>query len=419
MKKIELEKRRPEIQVMHFKRNDEGMEKIKLEKRRPEIQVMHFKRNDGGIKKTEIEKEPPQSQAISFKRTDECVKSSLFFFLRNEELILWDYENHSQYKLDKPYIDRLVEIASGEAIVEDDITRHLREEGLLVKGEEETREWEWDELSWIFHQGTKNLPRLESNTSHWFEAYLQNCEGKPSPKETSSSSKGEAISLSPVDKQLLESKSLYEVCQQRMTSRAFSGEKINFEVFSSLIGATFAYSPAPWGKNENYEVYAKHKVSPSAGGLHPFDFYIMVHHVENLDPGIYKYDPQAHCIYPFAKGDFRDQLVHSLGGQNFVKALSFGVFFVADFSKVWWKYEHSRAYRQVLLDAGHQSQTFLLLATSLGLLTWPTGAIQDAEVEKLLKIESDKFSPIFFVGIGTGKPNSFNEEIISILKSNR
>ncbi|OJW52651.1 MAG: hypothetical protein BGO67_09280 [Alphaproteobacteria bacterium 41-28] len=371
------------------------------------------------MKKIQLEKAGVQCQLQFFKKTDEVIKPSLFFFLKKGDLILWDYENHSQYKLDEPYIDRLIEIASGKPIVEDDITRHLREEGLLVKEKEETREWGWDELSWIFHQGTKNPPRLESDANNWFEAYLQNCQSKPSPKEAPSSSKGEAISLAPIDKKLFQSKSLYEVCQERMTSRTFSGEKINFEVFSSLIGATFGYSSAPWGKNGNYEIYAKHKVSPSAGGLHPFEFYIMVHHVENIDPGIYKYDPQAHCLYPFEKGDFREQLIHSLAGQNFVKDLSFGVFFVADFSRVWWKYEHSRAYRQVLLDAGHQSQTCLLLATSLGLLTWPTGAIQDKEVEKLLKIENDKFSPIFFVGIGTGKPNSFNEEIISILKSNR
>ncbi|HUX78770.1 MAG TPA: SagB/ThcOx family dehydrogenase [Alphaproteobacteria bacterium] len=370
------------------------------------------------MKKIELEKLGVQCQLMFFKRTDEVIKPSVFFFLRKGDLILWDYQNHSQYKLDKPYIDRLMEVASGKPILEDEVTHHLRAEGLLVKENEEAREWGWDELSWIFHQGTKNPPRVESDANNWFEAYLQNCQSKPSPKEMPAVSKGEAIPLAPVNKQLFESKSLYEVCQERMTSRRFSAEKINFEVFSSLIGTTFAYSSAPWDKNENYEVYAKHKVSPSAGGLHPFEFYLMIHNVENIDPGIYKYDPQDHCLYTFEKGDFRDQLVDSLVGQNFVKDLSFGVFFVADFSKVWWKYEHSRAYRQVLLDAGHQSQTFLLLATSLNLLTWPSGAIQDAEVEKLLKIESAKFSPVFFVGIGTGKPDSFNEEIISILKSN-
>ena len=371
------------------------------------------------MKKIELEKVGLHCQVMFFKRTDEGIKQSLFFFLRKGDLILWDYENHSQSKLDKAYIERLIEIASGKSIIEDEITRHLREEGLLVKEKEGIREWGWDELSWIFHQGTKNPPRLEADANNWFEVYLQNCQGKLSPKEGPSFPKGEVIHLAPIDKQLFQSKSLYEVCQERMTSRAFSGEKVNFEIFSSLLGTTFSYGPPPWGKDKDYEVYAKHKISPSAGGLHPFEFYIMIHHVENIEPGIYKYDPQEHCLYTFEKGDFRDQLVRSLVDQNFAKDLSFGVFFVADFSKVWWKYEHSRAYRQVLLDAGHQSQTFLLLATSLDLLTWPTGAIQDAEVEKLLRIDSDKLSPIFFVGIGTGKPNPFNEEIISTLKSNR
>ena len=414
---MELEKATTQSQVMFFNKSDEGMKKIELEKATTQSQVMHLKKTNE--KTNQTEKEAHQPQAKHFNKTDECIKASLFFFLRNEDLILWDYENHSQYKIDKTYLERLIEIVSGKPIIEDNITHYLREEGLLVKKTEGTREWGWDELSWIFHQGTKNPPRLKADANNWFEVYLQDCQNKLSPKENISFPKGEVISLAPIDKKLLQSKSLYEVCQKRMTSRAFSGEKVNFEIFSSLIGAAFSYSPPPWGEDKDYEIYAKHKISPSAGGLHPFEFYIMINHVENIDPGIYKYDPQEHCLYTLEKGDFRDQLVHSLVDQNFVKGFSFGVFFVADFSKVWWKYEHSRGYRQVLLDAGHQSQTFLLLATSLDLLTWPTGAIHDAEAEKLLKIDSDKFSPIFFVGIGTGKPNSLNKEIIFALKSSR
>ena len=66
-----------------------------------------------------------------------------------------------------------------------------------------------------------------------------------------------------------------------------------------------------------------------------------------------------------------------------------------------------------LLDIGHLSQTYQLVATALGLSTWITGAFKDSAVRKLLNIKRNSEQPIFFIsaGISTGSavPTEFLE----------
>ena len=74
-----------------------------------------------------------------------------------------------------------------------------------------------------------------------------------------------------------------------------------------------------------------------------------------------------------------------------------------------WKYGHSRAYRNVLLDVGHVSQTFLLTASSLGLETWLTGAFIDSHIEQALGLDTQTQPVFFFLGVGHGSGGAFDD----------
>ena len=54
----------------------------------------------------------------------------------------------------------------------------------------------------------------------------------------------------------------------------------------------------------------------------------------------------------------------------------------AVFARTMWKYHHPRAYRVVLLDAGHLGQTFCLTATRMGLAPFSTAALKDTLIER-------------------------------------
>jgi SagB-type dehydrogenase family enzyme len=76
-------------------------------------------------------------------------------------------------------------------------------------------------------------------------------------------------------------------------------------------------------------------------------------------------------------------------------------FFTAVFERTQWRYEFARAYRTVLLEAGHVCQTFLLTATSLGLAPFSTMAVDDAAVEALLGLDGVSEAVLYAAGAGT------------------
>lgn len=344
----------------------------------------------------------------------EKIKNNIFFILKDGEIVLWDYENHQQYEISKDYFERIVDIHQGQKAINDDITHDLEKAQIINSGPDFFSSWKWDDLSWIFHTGTKNPPTHNGNEDSWLSYYLTDCADKSPPKEDLKTFIRDIVMpLPPFSSILFEDKNFLDVLDSRQTSREFNGQKIPLETFSSLLYKSFAFMPPPWKDLEGMDLLGRHKISPSAGGLHPFDFYVLVHHVEGIEPGLYVYDPERHLLYLQKSGQFQNEMIMSLTNQDFCKNLSFGVFFVADFRRVWWKYVHSRGYRHVLIDAGHQSQTFLLIATALGLLTWPTGAIDDKFAEEFLNVNEPYRSPIFFVGAGYGKPKPLHSEMIS------
>jgi len=78
----------------------------------------------------------------------------------------------------------------------------------------------------------------------------------------------------------------------------------------------------------------------------------------------------------------------------------------AIFRRTMWKYNYARAYRVVLLDAGHLCQTFCLVATWLGLAPFCTAALKDTLIEKELGIDGIRESVLYVAGVGVPAPTS-------------
>jgi SagB-type dehydrogenase family enzyme len=77
------------------------------------------------------------------------------------------------------------------------------------------------------------------------------------------------------------------------------------------------------------------------------------------------------------------------------------VFLTAVFPRTQWKYKYARAYRAVLVEAGHLCQTFCLTATWLGLAPFCTMAFADTRIEEVLGVDGISESVIYAMGAGT------------------
>ena len=97
----------------------------------------------------------------------------------------------------------------------------------------------------------------------------------------------------------------------------------------------------------------------------------------------------------------RKWIAGSLGGQEWFADSAAVIFMTSVFPRVQWRYRFPRAYRTVLLEAGHFCQTFCLTATWLGLAPFCTAALADSRIERRLGLDGVTESVLYAMGVGT------------------
>src|SRR5262249_35015159 len=142
------------------------------------------------------------------------------------------------------------------------------------------------------------------------------------------------------------------------------------------------------------------KTSPSAGARHPIEVYVVNLRVRGLAPGIYHYATRNHSLEQLSLGHFDKRAVRYCADQSWVRGAAALFLMTASFPRVMWKYHSARAYRTVLLDAGHVCQTFCLVSTWLGLAPFCTMALNDSLVEQDLGLDGITESVLYVSGVG-------------------
>ena len=189
--------------------------------------------------------------------------------------------------------------------------------------------------------------------------------------------------------------------ERRVTCRNFVTEPLSHAAFSTVLYRAFGarvvsdYAPG---------VQLLKKGVPSAGGLHAVEAYLLVQRVKGVPPGLYHYHPVAHALEPVRAlaVDEAAALAHRfVAAQAYYVDAPLLVALVARFERNFWKYRnHAKAYRAVILDAGHLSQAMYLAATELNLGAFITAAINEVEIEQAFGLEPMAEGPLAVCGFG-------------------
>ena len=351
------------------------------------------------------------------------ISPHLFILPRSPGQIVWDYKNHKQFELNLEYATRLAQLIDNPEKFDDSniVDTQFLHAGILTTSIPDTIEWGWDELSKIFHIGTKNIPckHIPQDIHEWSKHYLDHCAevlATPAPDTRLPERLSSGLITLPKPSCLPEG-SLAKALVDRKTCRVFTGEAVSLEALGTLLYLSLGYLH----ERENdvdetmVEGLGARRSSPSGGGLNACEGFLLVQNVNGLKPGIYAYHPAEHALsYVSPLPD--SPLGQILCGQHFIDNLPVGLFITSRFDKLWWKYEHSRADRMAYVEAGHISQTFQLVATALGLNTWLTGALNDDQVETLLRLDYSAEQPLFFVGCGESDGQVMCKELKALLQ---
>lgn len=350
------------------------------------------------------------------------INPHLFILPRTPGQIVWDYRNHKQFELNLDYSIRLAQLIDNPEVFDSAniIDTQFLNTGILTTSVEVPQDWGWDELSKIFHIGTKNIPcqYIPQNINEWSRHYLDHCTevltcGAPDADLAHRAATGMIALPAPSG---LPAQSFGDALVRRKTCRSFTGEAVSLGDISNLLYLSLGYLKEREDDVDETiaEGLAARRSSPSGGGLNACEGFLLAQNVTGLEPGLYAYHPADHAL-SFINPLPGSPLGQLLCGQHFINNLPVGLFISARFDKLWWKYQHSRAYRMAYVEAGHISQTFQLVATALGLNTWLTGALTDDQVETLLGLEDSAEQPLFFVGCGQSDGQAMCKELKALL----
>jgi SagB-type dehydrogenase family enzyme len=247
----------------------------------------------------------------------------------------------------------------------------------------------WNPAVGFFHQTTKDVPFVSPARAR---AYARlNPPAEPMPGIVKRYQRSPRVPLpAPAA-----NPRFTDVLLARRTSRRYSSVPVTIGELASILG--YAAGIQQWASTPSGDVALK--TSPSGGARHSIECYVVVRVVRGLRPGIYHYRPDRHFLERIGRAVPIERLRKYVPGSEYFAAASAMVFFTSMFEREIWRYPYARAYRATIAEAGHVCQTFLLMATSLGLASYCVMGIADSLIEADLGIDGITESVLYCAGI--------------------
>lgn len=251
----------------------------------------------------------------------------------------------------------------------------------------------WNPAAGLLHFSTKDLP-YSSDLELLLQRQQARAKTQPMPAPVKRYPKAAKVAL-PAPQH---SGEFPQILLARRTWRKFSSRPVELSALSTLLGLSFGVR---WWVDVPQLGRLALKTSPSGGARHPVETYVLARRVVNLPPGLYHYAADKHCLERLKRGASSSQLARYLAGQKWYGSAAALVLMTAVFRRPQWKYQSPRAYRAVLIDAGHLCQTFCLVATWLGLAPFCSMALADSRIEADIGIDGVSESVLYAAGVGT------------------
>jgi SagB-type dehydrogenase family enzyme len=265
-----------------------------------------------------------------------------------------------------------------------------------LKGRSPAADWgSWSPVASFFHYATKDVPWASGEALQALEDSLSAkaaVDPPPAPMKRGQTRTTVALPRAPADGEFR------SVLLDRRTWRGFARTPVPLGQLAELLDLTFGVRG--WVSSDEGGERLPLKTSPSGGGRHPVEAYVLAANVRGLARGLYRYAPDHHRLELIRRGATARQIETYLGGQWWYRPAAAVVLMTAVLPRVWWRYDMPRAYRSVLLDAGHICQTFCLVATALRLAPFCTMALADSQIERDLGIDGISEVVLYAAGIG-------------------
>ena len=188
-------------------------------------------------------------------------------------------------------------------------------------------------------------------------------------------------------------RTILEAIRNRKTHRKFNKDFLTINELSFLLWAT-------QGVHEIDKLGRTKRTVPSAGARHPFETYLIINRVDELDAGVYRYLPLEHKLCLISSGCIPKKSIKSAFREQGFIARSAVIF-------IWtvipyrseWQYLMV-APKMIALDAGHLCQNLYLACEAIDAGTCAVGLYDQQQLDTLINVDGKEEFVIYAAPVG-------------------
>ncbi len=126
--------------------------------------------------------------------------------------------------------------------------------------------------------------------------------------------------------------------------------------------------------------------APSSGAMYPCEIYVAAFGIEGLEPGLYHFSVKEFALRKLREGpETLWQLKRGRPDLELLKTVPAALLVSTNFWRSAWMFNR-RAYREAVLDAGHQTENLCIAARGLGIQTMVRLWMNDSTMRELIGI---------------------------------
>lgn len=188
--------------------------------------------------------------------------------------------------------------------------------------------------------------------------------------------------------------SVFEAIASRRSHRRFTSSPLTLDELAFLLWATQGVQRVV------RDGVASLRTVPSAGARHPFETYLIVNRVTDLEPGLYRYLSLDHKLC-FLRSDpeFPAKVTEGCLGQEFVGQAAVVFAWAAVPYRTEWRYSVF-SHKVIAMDAGHMCQNLYLACEAIGAGTCGIGAYHQHKMDALLEVDGEDEFTIYVAPVG-------------------
>ena len=216
-------------------------------------------------------------------------------------------------------------------------------------------------------------------------------EGEKRPDAVKDYSKeAEIISLPAIDQIETPENSLQELLNKRRSRRKYNEDSLSVNELSYLL----------WAAQGLSEDNIRLRTAPSGGAVHPFETYLYISRVKDMQKGLYRYLPDKHSLILLKEiENGKEDIIEAANGQKFVGKAAVVFLWTVIPKRGEWKYG-ILSHKLAALDAGHLCENLYLAVEDIKAGMCAVDAYNQKAADKFLEIDGQEEFVIYMAPVG-------------------